>query len=390
MSAGFCNITPEPAHKPGEAPILMNSAKALRHCIATLGAFATVAVLSCALPTPPASAAAHPAAHPAALPAAHPAPAAAAAVAPATAEPPAWQKLVAAHPQAEVVHVFSQAMHRPIPVALLKAAPGAPTLYVLNGADGGQGQANWIDQTDILDFYANKGLNVVIVMAGQHSYYADWEQPSEVLGGPQKWETFLTAELPGVIEKQAQAGPKRAILGMSMSATSALVLAEQHPGLYQAVASFSGCAATTSPEGIAAVMLTTGAGKADAVQMWGQPGSAQWWRHDAVHNAEKLRGIPLYISSGSGLAGENDLLGGPYLRNFPLAKALGFAINTTTAGGAIEAVTNKCTHDLAAKLGRLDIPAEFNFRAAGTHSWGYWQDDLRKSWPIIAGGLGLQ
>ena len=29
---------------------------------------------------------------------------------------------------------------------------GLPTLYMLNGADGGEGKANWINQSDIVDY----------------------------------------------------------------------------------------------------------------------------------------------------------------------------------------------------------------------------------------------
>jgi S-formylglutathione hydrolase FrmB len=58
-------------------------------------------------------------------------------------------------------------------------------------------------------------------------------------------------------------------------------------------------------------------------------------------------------------------------------------------GGAIEAATNVCTHRLAERLQQLNIPATFDFRNNGTHSWGYWEDDLRASWPQLAESLGL-
>ena len=47
-------------------------------------------------------------------------------------------------------------------------------------------------QTDIVDFYMDKNVNVVIPMAGKFSYYTDWDQDVEALGGKQTGETFLT------------------------------------------------------------------------------------------------------------------------------------------------------------------------------------------------------
>ncbi|MGW4715572.1 hypothetical protein [Nocardia sp. NPDC004260] len=35
----------------------------------------------------------------------------------------------------------------------------------------------------------------------------------------------------------------------------------------------------------------------------------------------------------------------------------------------------------------MNIPATFDFRTSGTHSWGYWQEDLHNSWPLIAAAV---
>ncbi|MDJ0114788.1 esterase family protein, partial [Rhodococcus erythropolis] len=45
---------------------------------------------------------------------------------------------------------------------------------------------------------------------------------------------------------------------------------------------------------------------------------------------------------------------------------------------------------LADRLNALGIPATFDFKPSGTHSWGYWQDDLHNSWPMIASSMGAQ
>ena len=59
-------------------------------------------------------------------------------------------------------------------------------------------------------------------------------------------------------------------------------------------------------------------------------------------------------------------------------------------GGVIEAAVNKCTHDLKAKLDGLGIPAHFELRNVGTHSWPYWTEDMDRAWhTTIKPALGV-
>ena len=45
--------------------------------------------------------------------------------------------------------------------------------------------------------------------------------------------------------------------------------------------------------------------------------------------------------------------------------------------------------ELAGRLSVLDIPAVTDLDSPGTHSWGYWEQDLRNSWPTLAASMGL-
>lgn len=313
--------------------------------------------------------------------------------APVTENSPYWRRAVAADESGRVEELVatSPAMDgREVSLAVIKAPnPGAPTYYMLNGADGGEGGANWIQQSDILEFFQDKNVNVVIPMEGQFSYYTDWVTEQPQLGGKQMWETFLTQELPGPIEEYLQAGDKRAISGMSMSATSSLLLAQHNPDFYDAVGSFSGCAATSNPVGYTSMQVTLNRANTTPEAMWGPRGTGTWHYNDALINAEKLEGTELYVSNGSGLAGSWDLPSSPRLEGANQVQASAAMAETIIVGGAIEAVTNTCTHDLNTKLQANGINGDFNFRNTGTHSWGYWQDDLYDSWPTIARGLGL-
>lgn len=301
-------------------------------------------------------------------------------------------------PQVSVYQAKSPSMNgRSIPLVVIHAKdPGRPTLYVLNGGDGGEGSANWIMQTKMIDFYKDKNINVVVPMEGKFSYYSDWVNDKKNLGGKQMWETFLTKELPPVIEKELQANDKRAITGMSMSATTVLLYAQHHPGFYDAIGSFSGCAQTNDSMGRIAIDLTLERASSNVNEMWGngeafQPGFLDkpvdnyLQYNDALVNAEKLRGQTMYISNASGLSGRWDYWSSPRTKGNSAAMA-----EVEVVGGVIEGATNFCTHQLKAKLDKAGIPAEWNFRPTGTHQWGYWEDDMHLSWPTLAKGLGIE
>ncbi|AZA12260.1 alpha/beta hydrolase [Corynebacterium gerontici] len=302
---------------------------------------------------------------------------------------PLWRDKLDGKRQVEM-WAHSPSMNRDVPLVVLKASsPNRPTLYLLNGADGGEGPVNWVLRTDVLDFYADKDINVVIPMSGAFSYYTDWVEDAPSIGGKQSWETFLTKELPGPLEQTLGANNQRAIAGMSMSATSALLMAEHNPGFYDSVASFSGCASTSDPVTYNFVRLTVNRGGNEPEQMWGPMGGEYNRFNDALINAEGLRNTPVYVSNGSGIMGEFD--SPQYLLENGVKPAQLASASATLGieGGAIEASTNACTHAFKVKMDTLGIPADYNFRPAGTHSWGYWQQDLRDSWSTIARGFGI-
>lgn len=297
----------------------------------------------------------------------------------------------------EKLSVYSPAMERDIPVAVIRAGvPDAPTVYLLNGAGGSEQDTDWIAQAwDVVnDVFKDRSVNVVIPMEGAFSYYIDWlyEPNTPYLHGKQLWSTFLGSELPDAIEPYLGAKKdKRAVVGFSMSATSALLLAEHNPGKYAAVGSFSGCAATSTGIPNGWVNLTVNRGGATPEEMWGRAGSEYNRHNDALVNAEKLKGTALYISSATGLFAESDTVG--FLRktrNMDFIQASANAQTLIIEGGVIEAAMNACTHDLLVKLKANDIPYNANLRATGTHSWRIWKEDLELAWKqTIKPALGL-
>ena len=263
---------------------------------------------------------------------------------------------------------------------------GLPTLYLLNGADGGEGRANWINQSDIVEYYGKElNANIVIPMSGAFSYYTDWVHEYSKADYKPMWETFLTKELPQTIEEALKANGKRAIAGMSMSATSSLNLAAHNQGFYDSVGSFSGCASTTQGLAPTFIDITLSRGNTSIDEMWGGANSETARYNDALLNADKLVNQPnLYVSNASGLVGKHDVLSSERVNGNIYGSA-----TVAVEGGVIEAATNGCTHDLDVKLrslGKKD--ATFNFRNTGTHQWGYWQDDLRDYLPVLKKAFG--
>lgn len=284
------------------------------------------------------------------------------------------------------VSVYSPAMARPIELTVFRAVdPGlpAPTLYLLNGAAGGDGGSSWIDRTNIPEFFRDKQVNVVVPVGGAASYYTDWYRDDPVLGRNQ-WSTFLARELPSVVDAEFGGNGVNSIAGISMAGTAVLQLAIRNPGIYRGVASYSGCAMTSDPLGRAYVKSVVELrGRGSTVNMWGPDSDPAWAENDAYLNAEKLRGIDIYISSGSGVPGPLDTLDGPDVAGSPTK-----LVEQLAVGALIESATDKCSRGMRTRLDSLGIPATYNFRDNGTHSWGYWQGDLHDSWPLLASSMG--
>ncbi|MFC6013647.1 alpha/beta hydrolase [Nocardia lasii] len=278
------------------------------------------------------------------------------------------------------VGVYSPAMDMVTRVRVLRAADPnapAPTLYLLNGVGGGS-DGNWLDRTDVVEFFRDKQVNVVIPFGGAGSYFTDWRANDPVLGKP-RWATFLTKELPPVIDAEFHGTGANAIAGLSMAGTSVFQLALAEPGLYRAIGSYSGCVRTSDPRGQAIVRTVVGSRMGNAVNMWGPPTDPAWTANDPYLQAESFRGTEVYISSGNGLPGPFDT---PAAERDPMQ-----LLTQVLFGGSLEAVTNLCTQQLRDRLQQLGIPATVDLRPNGTHSWGYWEQDMHKSWPVFEAAL---
>ncbi|MFC4376648.1 alpha/beta hydrolase-fold protein [Nocardia halotolerans] len=278
--------------------------------------------------------------------------------------------------------VFSPAMNTPIQVQMLLARdwnlrPEAkfPMLLMLDGLRAQDDENGWTKDADAEVFYADKNVNVVLPVGGQSSFYSDWLEPNN--GHTYKWETFLTEELPPVLERDWRTTDVRGVQGLSMGGTAAMNLAGRNPGLMKYVASYSGLLTTTTlgmPQAIE--FAVRDAGGFDSSAMWGPPGGPEWDAHDPYLLADKLRDVSMYVSSGSGLAGSHDQAG-----EVPL-------LSENWAGTGLEILSRLSTQNFVTKLEQLEIPVQANYRPSGTHTWPYWDFEMRQSWTQAASALG--
>lgn len=277
------------------------------------------------------------------------------------------------------VFIRSPAMAATVQIdVLLPRAPTGPrpTVYLLEGIDSARPDQNdWTAQGGAVDFFADKNVNVVLPVGGAGSYYTDWQRDDPVRGH-QKWETLLTRELPPLLNSRFDGDGRNAIVGISMGAQSAMMLAERSPALYSAVAALSGCFNTGDAIGQAELRYIVGTNGSDPDNMWGPATDPDWTAHDVLAHADRLAGKSLYLYAASGLPGEHENPTTPDLADVVIE------------GGAIEFGTRLCTDILRHELTALAIPATYDLAPAGTHSWPYWRDHLATAWPVLAAALG--
>ncbi len=249
-----------------------------------------------------------------------------------------------------------------------------PTLYLLHGAGSGtSGHVDWTTNTDVESQTAGHGVIVVMPDGGNVGYYSDW------IADPQKWETFHLVELRQLLERNYHAGPDRAIAGLSMGGFGAVSYAARHPDDFKAVASYSG--ALHPYADYPTIRTQVWSAGNDVRRLWGDPtttsGAAVWQQHDPYYLADKLTGIPIYVSSGDGTRGPNDPDPG----------------STNT-----EAIVNSESQAFTQKLNDAYVAAHpgatgdplltTHFYSPGVHIWSYWTQELHASLPLLFSAIG--
>ena len=277
------------------------------------------------------------------------------------------------------VSVFSPSMNKVIVNDVLKAPrSGAPTFYLLPGIDGGDnldpggnfapGTKSWFGFTDLQGFFGNKNVNVVSPLGGAFSWYTNWVDDAS-----KQYQTYMTQELPPLINAQYKTNGRNAVAGLSSTGGTAVDYAIQAPGLYRAVGSYSGF--LTPSTGAQNVSLTLSGGGASADAMWGPQGGPLWVAHDPTVNVARLKGTAVFVTASAGGQGDVDKLP-PGTNNF--------------AGGFIEGIVNDSTKQFADAAAAAGVPITYVVRPQGSHSWGLFESEMQESWnTTIEPALGV-
>jgi S-formylglutathione hydrolase FrmB len=269
--------------------------------------------------------------------------------------------------------IDSPAVGRPTPVRILlpagfDAAPGRawPVLHLMHGA--GDDFTSWTRETPIEEFTADQDVLTVMPDAGRTGIVSDWwncGQPD-----PPDYVTFQLDEVMSVLRREYGASGVRVVAGISTGGYGSMACAARRPGVFSAVACYSGIPDTMVPGIPAFISAIVARENIPPAYLWGSPlFQAQIWRaHNPRHLAANLRGTPLYLSCGSGWGGDS---GDPW------------------DAGLLEYKVWRSTRSFAARLDELGIPATTHFYRGGAHTWRYWWQEFLASWPLLAGGLGL-
>ncbi|MGH3969181.1 MAG: esterase family protein [Mycobacterium sp.] len=248
---------------------------------------------------------------------------------------------------------------------------GSSAVYLLDGLRARDDRSGWDIETNAFNDYSGSGISVVAPVGGRSSFYTNWYGSAN--GQTYKWETFLTSELPQYLSSRGVRSTRNAVVGASMSGSSALILAAYHPGQFAYAGSLSALLTPSSGNGPALIKLAMNdEGGFNPEDMWGPAGGAGWQRNDPTVQAGRIAGnnTRLWIYSGNGTPSEaigQGSLPGQVIEQIILQSNAAFENAYQSAGG----------HN-----------ATFNIDSNGVHSWGYWGAQLNAMKPDMQRTLG--
>ncbi len=238
-------------------------------------------------------------------------------------------------------------------------------LYLLHGGFGSY--LDWTTAGQAEQLTAGLPLIVVMPEGGKGGWYSNWDNGGA--GGPPAWETFHIDQLVPWVDanfRTIAARRGRAIAGLSMGGFGALSYAARHPGLFAAAASFSGAVDSNDPGVRYLIDLSpvVDGGSPGAIYGSALLDNPLAESHNPYNLAANLGTMHVALYSGNGFAGPLDPPG-------------------TTGYDYQEFAVHEMTVALDRQLTRLGIPHTFDDYGNGTHSWPYWNRDLKRELPAI-------
>ena len=249
----------------------------------------------------------------------------------------------------------------------------APTVIFLDGLRATNDFNGWERETNVA-YLALRGYNVVMPIGGQSSFYADWQRASASAGqrNPYRWESVLKGSLPRFLDSHGFRN--RTLVGLSMSASQAVIIGNERRDLYQRVVSMSGFMNLVAT-GMQTMLRAAAwdAGHYNLNDMWGWFPNAEAFRHSPTENLPSMNGLHLWMYAGTGVWGDHQP---------PGANNTDFYI-TGFNSTAIEAVSGEQSRTFALAAPAFGVNLRTDFPITGTHAWGYWQQAI---WNIYNNG----
>lgn len=272
--------------------------------------------------------------------------------------------------------VTSAAMQREVIVEVVasRGEDTAPVLYLLDGVGSPESSTGWRGAGEIADRMADEDVHVVNPAGAYAAYWTDWEAEDPTLGYNQ-WETFLTEELPGIVDSQLDTTEKSAIGGISMGGQAAMHLAATYPELYDGVMSFSGNYSTMDQLGYQTIRLSVETRGGDVDNMWGPHGSERWRENDTISHPEGLRGKAVYFSSGNGEVGPED------------REVYGDDLQDLAVGLVLERGVLEGTKAFERALDSEGIEHRVDYAPTGLHNWSTFMRYFDEGWEHIKPAL---
>ena len=201
---------------------------------------------------------------------------------------------------------------------------------------------------------------VLYLLHGMFGTYEDWTAKSDVEDRPELRDVLVVM-------------PNGGYPGGYYGGYGALVYAAHRPGMFRAVAGYSGPVHLLHPASVKQWREAFQVADGGSVyrDLWGDPVAqrANWRRHDPYHLAGRLRHTPVFLSCGDGVPGPLD---GPDTGEF----------DQTTE--AFDRILNR---SLAARMRHLGVPVTTHFYR-GTHQAPYWERELYRSLPMLLTAIG--
>ncbi|MDV7999932.1 alpha/beta hydrolase family protein [Rhodococcus sp. IEGM 1408] len=279
--------------------------------------------------------------------------------------------------------VTSAAMQREIVLEVLPSRVEdegpAPVLYLLDGVDSIEGNSGWKRAGNLPVRFGGENVHLVTPTGGPSTYWSDWQSEDEVFGY-NKWETFLTKELPDLVEaeldtRETKHNGKNGIAGASMGAQAAMHLGATYPELYDGVIGLSGYYSTTDELGYQSIRGAVDGRGGDSAKMWGPRGSDRWKYHDTISHVGGLEGTAVYFATGGMAISEGDRqnYGDDY---FDMLQGL------VLEKGVIEGAKN-----FSRELDRHGIAHRVDYGDEGLHGWQTFVDYITPGWNHIKPAL---